>query len=149
LLARRSAWGDPRRATRSGWAAVRMAFFWSTAAGVVFMVVPQVLLGVFTNDQGVVQAGVGALAVVGIAQPAQAIIFTLGGALRGAGDTRFPLLASVVNWFVVRLPLAYVLAFPLGLGLTGVWAGIAADYFVRAALLAWRFNSGAWQRVRV
>jgi len=104
---------------------------------------------VFTNDQGVVQAGAGALAVVGIAQPAQAIIFTLGGALRGAGDTRFPLLASVVNWFVVRLPLAYVLAFPLGLGLTGVWAGIAADYFVRAALLAWRFNSGAWQRLRV
>jgi Na+-driven multidrug efflux pump len=42
-----------------------------------------------------------------------------------------------------------VLAFPLGLGLAGVWAGIAADYFVRAALLAWRFNSGAWQRVRV
>ena len=54
-----------------------------------------------------------------------------------------------MNWFVVRLPLAYVLAFPLGLGLTGVWAGIAADYFVRAGLLAWRFNSGAWQRVRV
>ncbi len=110
--------GDPRRATRSGWAAVRMAFFWSTIAGVVFMVVPQFLLGI-------------------------------GGALRGAGDTRFPLIATVVNWFVVRLPLAYVLAFPLGLGLTGVWAGIAADYFVRAGLLAWRFNSGAWQRVRV
>ena len=90
-----------------------------------------------------------ALAIVGIAQPAQAVIFTLGGALRGAGDTRFPLVATIVNWFVVRLPLAYVLAFPLGLGLAGVWAGIAADYFVRAGLLAWRFNSGAWQRVRV
>jgi Na+-driven multidrug efflux pump len=97
----------------------------------------------------VVQAGVGALAIVGIAQPAQAVIFTLGGALRGAGDTRFPLVATIVNWFVVRLPLAYLLAFPLGFGLAGVWAGIAADYFVRAGLLAWRFNSGAWQRVRV
>jgi putative MATE family efflux protein len=141
--------GDPRRATRSGWVAVRMAVLWSTAAGIAFMVAPQLLLGVFTNDQRVVEAGVGALAIVGIAQPAQALIFTLGGALRGAGDTRFPLIATVVNWFVVRLPLAYVLAFPLGLGLAGVWAGIAADYFVRAGLLAWRFNSGAWQRVRV
>jgi putative MATE family efflux protein len=141
--------GDPRRATRSGWAAVRMAFLWSTVAGVVFMVVPQTLLGVFTTDEGVVETGVGALAIVGIAQPAQALIFTLGGALRGAGDTRFPLVATIVNWVVVRLPLAYVLAFPLGLGLAGVWAGIAADYFVRAGLLAWRFNSGAWQRVRV
>ena len=141
--------GDPQRATRSGWIAVRMAVLWSTTAGIAFMVVPQLLLGVFTNDERVVQAGVGALAIVGIAQPAQALIFTLGGALRGAGDTRFPLIATVVNWFVVRLPLAYVLAFPLGLGLAGVWAGIAADYFVRAGLLAWRFNSGAWQRVRV
>jgi len=141
--------GDPRRATRAGWAAVRMAFLWSTLAGVAFMVVPGFLLGIFTSDQHVVDAGIGALAVVGIGQPAQALIFTLGGALRGAGDTRFPLVATAVNWFVIRLPLAYTLAFPLGLGLTGVWAGIAADYFVRAGLLAWRFNSGAWQKVRV
>jgi putative MATE family efflux protein len=141
--------GDPRRATRSGWAAVRMAILWSTLAGIAFMVLPHALLGIFTNDEHVVEAGVGALAIVGIAQPAQAVIFALGGALRGAGDTRFPLVATIVNWFVVRLPLSYVLAFPLGLGLAGVWAGIAADYFVRAALLAWRFNSGAWQRVRV
>jgi putative MATE family efflux protein len=141
--------GDPRRAVRSGWAAVRMAFLWATLAGVVFMVVPRFLLGIFTNDQRVVDAGVGAMAIIGIGQPAQAAIFTLGGALRGAGDTRFPLIATIVNWLVVRLPLAYVLAFPLGLGLTGVWAAIATDYFVRAGLLAWRFNSGAWQRVRV
>ena len=141
--------GDPRRAFRSGWAAVRMALLWATAAGIVFMVVPQFLLGIFTNDQRVIDAGIGAMAIIGIGQPAQAVIFTLGGALRGAGDTRFPLVATIVNWLVVRLPLAYVLAFPLGLGLTGVWVGIAADYFVRAGLLAWRFNSGAWQRVRV
>jgi putative MATE family efflux protein len=141
--------GDPRPAVRSGWAAVRMAFLWATLAGVVFMVVPRFLLGIFTSDQRVVDAGVGAMAIIGIGQPAQAAIFTLGGALRGAGDTRFPLVATIVNWLVVRLPLAYVLAFPLGLGLTGVWTAIAADYFVRAGLLAWRFNSGAWQRVRV
>ena len=95
---------DPGRAVRSGWAAVRMAFFWSTMAGVVFMVVPQFLLGIFTNDQRVIDAGVGAMAIIGIGQPAQALIFTLGGALRGAGDTRFPLVATFVNWFVVRLP---------------------------------------------
>jgi putative MATE family efflux protein len=140
---------DPGRAMRSGWAAVRMALLWSTIAGILFMVAPQLWLGIFTNDQRVIEAGAGALAIIGIGQPAQAVIFTIGGALRGSADTRFPLMASVVNWFVVRLPLAYVLAFPLGLGLAGVWVGIAADYFVRAALLAWRFRSGAWQTVKV
>jgi putative MATE family efflux protein len=140
---------DTKRATRAGWAAVRMAIFWSTLAGIAFMLVPTALLGIFTTDASVIEAGVGAMAVIGIGQPAQAVIFTLGGALRGSGDTRFPLVATIVNWFLVRLPLAYILAFPVGLGLTGVWAAIAADYFLRAALLAWRFNSGAWQRVRV
>ena len=56
---------------------------------------------------------------------------------------------SQLSWFVVRLPLSYVLAFPLGLGLIGIWAGVTADYFVRAVVLALRFRSGAWARVRV
>jgi len=54
-----------------------------------------------------------------------------------------------VNWFVVRLPLAYVLCFVFGLGLTGIWIGVTVDYFVRAALMAMRFRGDAWARVRV
>ncbi len=141
--------GDPERARRAGWAAAGMALVWATAAGIAFLLLPSLLLGIFTISGAVVIAGVGALAVVGIGQPAQALIFALGGALRGAGDTRYPLVVSLVNWFLVRLPLAYVLAFPLGLGLTGIWLGVTVDYFVRAALLALRFRSGAWARVKV
>jgi putative MATE family efflux protein len=140
---------DPVRARRAGWAAAGMALVWATAAGSAFVVVPSLLLGIFTVSGAVVLAGVGALAVVGIGQPAQALIFALGGALRGAGDTRYPLMVSLVNWFVVRLPLAYAFAFVFGLGLTGIWLGVTIDYFVRAALLALRFRSGAWARVRV
>jgi putative MATE family efflux protein len=141
--------GDPERARRAGWAAAGMALVWATAAGITFLVVPSFLLGIFTISGAVVTAGIGALAVVGIGQPAQALIFALGGALRGAGDTRYPLMVSLVNWFLVRLPLAYVFAFVFGLGLTGIWLGVTIDYFVRAALLAARFKSGAWARVRV
>jgi len=141
--------GDPERARRAGWAAAGMALAWATAAGITFVLLPSLLLGIFTISSAVVIAGLGALAVVGIGQPAQAVIFALGGALRGAGDTRYPLVVSLVNWFLVRLPLAYVFAFPLGLGLTGIWLGVTIDYFVRAALLAMRFRSGAWARVKV
>ena len=140
---------DPSRAMSAGWAAARMAFAWSILAGAAFVLVPGLLLGLFTNADAVVVAGLGALAVVGLGQPAQGVIFALGGALRGAGDTRYPLFVSLVNWFVVRLPLSYALAFPFGFGLTGVWIGVTVDYFFRAALLAWRFRSGAWARVRV
>jgi Na+-driven multidrug efflux pump len=54
-----------------------------------------------------------------------------------------------MSWFVLRLPLAYLFAFVFGFGLTGIWLGVTVDYFVRAALLALRFGSDAWTRVRV
>lgn len=140
---------DPNRASRAGWAATKMALAWGTVAGIAFIVVPGFLLGVFTISGAVVMTGIGALAVVGVGQPAQAVIFALGGALRGAGDTRYPLLVSFVSWFVLRLPLAYLFAFVFGLGLAGIWLGVTVDYFVRAALFAMRFRSGAWARVKV
>jgi len=140
---------DSARAMSAGWAAAGMALVWSIFAGGMFALFPAVLLGLFTNTNAVVLAGAGALAVVGLGQPAQGLIFALGGSLRGAGDTRYPLIVSLVNWFLVRLPLSYALAFPLGMGLTGIWLGVTADYFVRAVLLALRFRSGAWARVRV
>ncbi len=140
---------DAERARRAGWAAASMALVWGVVAGLSFVVLPGVLLGLFTISGAVVAAGIGALVVVGIGQPAQALIFALGGALRGAGDTRYPLMVSLVNWFVVRLPLAYVLCFVFGLGLTGIWLGVTIDYFVRAVLLAMRFRGDAWARVRV
>jgi len=140
---------DRERAMRAGWSAAGMALVWATIAGVLFVLIPGFLLGLFTNSSAVQIAGIGALAIVGLGQPAQAVIFALGGALRGAGDTRFPLIASVVSWFLIRLPLAYTLGFPLGMGLTGIWLAVTVDYFVRAALLAVRFRSGEWARVRV
>jgi Na+-driven multidrug efflux pump len=53
---------------------------------------------------------------------------------------------TVVNWFVVRLPLAVLFAFPLGLGLAGLWLAVLIDYCVRAVILMLRFRSGRWSK---
>ena len=53
---------------------------------------------------------------------------------------------TVVNWFVVRLPLAVLFAFPLGLGLAGLWLAVLVDYCVRAVILMLRFRSGRWSK---
>ena len=140
---------QPERAKSVGWAAMRMSALWTSTAGLAFALFPALFLGLFTSSPDVVRAGVGALIVVGIAQPAQAIIFTIGGALRGAGDTRYTLGLTILNWFVVRFPLAVILGLVVGWGLTGVWIAVAIDYAVRAALMARRFHSGAWARRRV
>ena len=137
---------DPQRAMRSGWAATRMAIIWTTLAGALLALFARFFLGLFTNDASVITAGIGALVVIGFAQPAQAVNFTMGGALRGAGDTRFTMSTTIVNWFVVRLPLAVLFAFPLGLGLAGIWLAVLVDYCVRAVILALRFRSGRWSK---
>ena len=139
---------DPQRAMRVGWAAARMAMLWTAAVGLLMVLFPAVWLSLFTNDPGVIVAGIGSTVIIGLAQPAQAVVFALAGSLRGAGDTRYTLRITAFNWIVVRLPLTVILGAVFGLGLAGVWLALALDYFIRAGLMAMRFRSGAWQRLR-
>ncbi len=139
---------DVARADRAAWAAAQTAVVWTSLVGAAMFVFAEPAMRAFTTDPAVISAGVGALQVVGLGQPAQAINFVMGGALRGAGDTRFMMLASIGNWFVFRLPTAVLLAFALGMGLAGIWLAIVLDYFLRSAILIWRFRSRAWARWR-
>jgi Na+-driven multidrug efflux pump len=79
---------------------------------------------------------------------ASTMIFT--AALRGAGDTRVPVLFSLTGFLVVRIPLAYLLTAPAyEFGLYGAWLAMAADLYVRGAFFAWRYVSGRWKRSKV
>ena len=82
-------------------------------------------------------------------QPLMAIDFSLGGALRGAGDTRYPLLTVILGFYVCRLGFAYLVTFTFALGILWLWLAVLGDYAARAALKARRFRSGAWKLVRV
>jgi Na+-driven multidrug efflux pump len=76
------------------------------------------------------------------------MIFT--AALRGAGDTRIPVLFTWIGFLVVRIPLAYILTSEsVGYGLFGAWLAMAADLIVRGAFFWWRFASGKWKRAVV
>jgi Na+-driven multidrug efflux pump len=78
-------------------------------------------------------------------QPLMALEYALAGALRGAGDTRFPLYTAIAGMLGVRVVLAAV-ALALGLSVEWVFAALVADYLVKAFLLVRRFRSGRWQR---
>ena len=71
------------------------------------------------------------------------------GALRGAGDTRWPFLVETAFGWGVFLPLAWLLGEPLGYGLTGAWIGGTLSLACSASILVLRFRSGAWQRIRI
>jgi Na+-driven multidrug efflux pump len=78
-----------------------------------------------------------------------ALEFSLGGGLRGAGDTRFPLVAMLTGLFVFRLGGALLVAEPLFGTVVAVWCCLLADYTVKAALLLVRFAAGRWKEIDV
>jgi Na+-driven multidrug efflux pump len=76
------------------------------------------------------------------------MVFT--SALRGAGDTRVPVLFTWVGFLAFRIPLAYLLTGPMfHLGLLGAWIAMTADLYVRGAFFLWRFAGGRWKLARV
>lgn len=139
----------PHDAERSGWAAVGLALWLMSAAGVVFFLAARPIARLFVADESVVADAVSFIRILAAVQPLMAIDFTLGGALRGAGDTRFPLLTVLLGFYVCRLGFACVVTFALGLDLVWLWLAILGDYVVRSSLKAARFNSGAWKLIRV
>lgn len=113
---------DPERAERSGWEANRLAMYLMSAAGVLIFVAARPIAALFVNDTAVVDDAVSFIYALAAAQPLMGIDYTIGGALRGAGDTRFPLITVFVGFYGCRLTCAYLAAMVLHLSLPWVWA---------------------------
>ena len=141
--------GRPDEAARSGWAALTLSILMMTAGGLAIFIAARPIAGLFVNDAEVIADAVSFILVLAAAQPLMATDFTLGGALRGAGDTRFPLVSVLIGFYLCRLGAAYLVTFVLRLEIVWLWLAMIGDYSARSALKAWRFRSGAWKLVRV
>jgi putative MATE family efflux protein len=124
--------------------------------GIVLAVGAESCFAIFlgTSDSPIIALGAPLLRVVAFGLPFLATINVLTGALRGAGDTRWPWLFVLIGYLIVRMPLTYYLTGSpeqggAGLGLYGAWLAMFADLAVRASLVAGRFLQGGWKRVRV
>ena len=82
--------------------------------------------------------------MLGAMMPLMAVDFAIGGALRGAGDTRFPLIATILGLIGMRCGLA-ALATYFGLPVAFVYASLIGDYVLKGILLTWRFHRGKWK----
>ena len=116
----------------------------------------EAMFGLFLGGKqpNVVAEGVPVLRIVAFALPFLATLNVLNGALRGAGDTRWPWVIVLVGYLGIRLPLTYWLTWPtagggLGLGLRGAWLAMFFDLTLRGILVAARFLHGGWKTARV
>lgn len=136
--------GDALGARRAGWQATRIGLWISLALGTVFVALRNPMASLFTDDPAVIAALDPFILLLGIALPFLVTHFTLGGALRGAGDTMTPLKSAALGSWGFRVPLGYLFAEVLHLPLFWVWAIMLCDHMARAAWLLWSFHFGSW-----
>jgi MATE family multidrug resistance protein len=106
-------------------------------AGIVFLLVPRAILRIYTTNQLIIAAGVPLFAIAAAFQLFDGIQTLATGALRGTGNTHSPMIANLVGYWVIGLPLGYWLCFSLGWGAVGLWVGLCcALMLIGTALLA-------------
>lgn len=141
--------GQVSRAERAGTLCNRFGVLLMSGAALVLFFFGGSLMRLFTPDAAVIQIGAGLLRVCAVYEPFFAMSIVMTGALRGAGDTQVPFVISLVCMWVVRMGVAWLLAFRLGLGIYGAWIGMAADIALRGVLMVLRFRKGVWKSIRV
>ncbi len=112
-----------------------------TAIGLGYFYFAEALVMPFTNDASTRSRAAACLSLAMLEQPTLAVTFVLGNALRAAGDTKWPMLSTIIGIWLVRLPLCWILIGKLGFDIPVVWYITAADYFVRSVILAMRYRA--------
>ncbi len=143
----------PDQAARGGWIAAGLAAGTLTACGLVIWASASWALLAFADEgssaRELVAAGLRAVPLLALAQPMMATSVVLGHGLRGAGDTRSPVLAAFAGGLVTRVSMAWWLGHAMGFGIVGVWAATGIDWLLRTAILGGIFIRGRWKDVRV
>jgi MATE family multidrug resistance protein len=135
--------GDKARARRAGWLALLLGTAFMVLAGVVFLVAPRPLIELFTHDPQVLAVGPSLLWIAAAFQIFDGVQTVCTGALRGLGETRAPMIANFVGYWVLGLPLGWILCFVLKWGIYGMWIGLTLALIVISAILLHRWRSAS------
>jgi len=121
----------------------------ATAIGVIFFIFGPQIIALYSEDPQVISSGALVLKMIAVIQPFQSSQLIYAGGLRGAGDTRWPLISTFIGIWFIRVTLAYLFVNTLGYGLIGAWLAICIDQIIRYIILLWRFKTGKWKHITI
>lgn len=141
--------GQPVLARRSAGAAALQGTAVMCVMGAFFWLFAGLFARLFTQDSLVLELSTAYLKIVALSEGALALALVLSGALNGAGETRGPALASIVSMWLVRLPLAAVLALSFRFGAAGAWWAMSLSTMLNGLLMYVLFRRDGWLQCRV
>jgi multidrug resistance protein, MATE family len=141
---------DPDRATKFGWASVRLGLvifgILGLLEGVIFT---DAIVRLVTHSELVQRAALMPMRIMGICTPLIAVGMILTQALFGAGNSRFVMVVELILHFTCLVPLAYILGITLNGGLVGIWSAAVVYVVLLSAAMAWKFASGDWKGIKL
>jgi len=137
---------DPVAAYKSGYQAAGMTMLAMSLSGLLLAFFAEPIAWFFIQDEEVVKFAVIFVWIFAMAQPFMALEFSLGSTLRGAGDTRSPLVITIIGLLIIRVPIAFLLYY-LEMPVQWIFATLIIDYFVKGILLITRYRSKRWMKV--
>ena len=138
--------GDLPRARRAGWLAIGIGTAFMIVAALVFWAIPGPLIELFTRDPRVLAIGPGLLGIAAAFQIFDGVQTVCTGSLRGLGETRTPMVANFIGYWILGLPLGLFLCFGLGWGIYGTWIGLTLALIVISSILLHRWSRDSARR---
>jgi len=127
----------------------RLGQITAVALMIAFVTLGREIVGLYNDEPEIVEQGSRILLMLVAMLPLQSSQFITAGALRGAGDTRFPAFVSFITVFLIRPGLTILLIHYTDLGLYGAWIALIADQLLRSVLIFGRYAGGVWKTVKV
>jgi putative MATE family efflux protein len=140
---------DPSEAYVFGVETAKLGTVFTLFVGALFVLVPDLVLMVITNNEQVIGVARPLLQLAGVAQVAYGSGIIIANALQAAGDTLFVMYLEIVTHWIIFLPVAYLLGVTWELGIVGAWAGLPVYILLYTAIAWMKFRSGSWKAIRV
>ena len=140
---------DLRMAKRYGLEAARLATYFTTMLGAVFIAFPDLVIGLITTNADVANVARPILRIAGAAQIFYAAGIVLAHALQAAGATVFVMMVEVMTHWVIFLPVSYLLGITAGWGVTGAWLALPLYIVSYSALIYLKYRKGSWLLLQV
>lgn len=126
----------------------RIAVLVASSVGFMLILFSHPIARLYTKDVAVAAMAGTVLKIMSLAQPSMSTQLSLAGALRGAGDTMYPLYASIFGIWIFRVFVAYLFVNIFKWGLIGAWIALVLDQTTRAIIVYTRFRSGKWKQMK-